>query len=196
MVTEWNVNGWSYKRSDNVSSQIKRDIIDKHGSDIYSICETHLCNDDTISVDGYQWFGHNRTVPSGRAISGSGGVWFLISHEILKQYKADVTDKSTKGILWLTLTMKDKTDIGLLLCVCYLPSEGSSRGNVSQEFYDCLVSQLYLYYDGNPAVILGDYNGRIGMKGDCYVPDIPCAMSRTSLGGSLLTLCVISLEII
>ena len=124
-------------------------------------------------MDGYQWFGHNMTVLSGRAISGSGGVGFLIPHEILKQYKAEVTDKSTEGILWLTLTMKDNTDIGLLLCLCYLPPEGSSRGNVSREFYDFLLSQLFLHYDGNPTVILGDYNGRIGMKGDCDVPDIP-----------------------
>ena len=97
-----------------------------------------------------------------------------------------MTDKSTAAILWLTLNMKDNTDIGLLLCVCYLPHEGSSRGNVSWEFFYCLLSQLYLHYDGNPTLMLGDY-----MKGMKVI-----AMSRTYLSGSPLTICVIRLEII
>ena len=75
-------------------------------------------------------------------------------------------DKTLDGILWIELKMKNDHDIKLLLCVCYLPPEGSSRGNIAQEFYDTLLSQIYMYYDDSPMLLCGDYNARIGSKID------------------------------
>ncbi|CAG2214260.1 unnamed protein product [Mytilus edulis] len=64
----------------------------------------------------------------------------------------------------------------LYLCVCYLQPERSSRGNIAQEFYDHLLSQVYLYSSYNPVLICGDFNGRIGNSQDrtdsiCTLPD-------------------------
>ena len=49
----------------------------------------------------------------------------------------------------------------------YLPPERSSRGNTAQEFYDMLMAQMYSYWQDEPLVIAGDFNGRIGHKVDC-----------------------------
>ena len=165
------MNGWAYAREDNKSAELRRDIISKHNSDIYAICETHLRNDSDINVDGYKWYGHNRTELHGNAIRGSGGVGFLISDSILVKYDAHIIDNSCEGILWLKLTAKGESELYLLLCVCYLPPEGSSRGNWAQAFYEALLAQIYLHYDGSPLVICGDYNGRMGVKQDCEADD-------------------------
>ena len=136
---------------------------------MYALCETHLRAEGVIAVDGFQWFGHNRpdSAISQQAWRGSGGVGFLVSDHMLRRFKATVVDTSTDGIMWLRLTLKGDTDIGMLLCVSYLPPEGSSTGNNAQEFYDSLLSQLYQHYDGSPTVICGDVNARIGTKQDC-----------------------------
>ena len=143
-------------------------MILSHGSDIYALCETHLRNDNVLSVEGYQWFGRNRheSEISRQAWRGSGGVGFLVSENLLRRYGASVIDASTEGILWLKLSSKKDSDMGMLLCVCYLPPEGSSTGNNAQEFYDSLLAQLYMYSDGKPVLISGDVNARTGTKQD------------------------------
>ena len=120
-------------------------------------------------MEGFHWFGHNRPEHSlsQQAWRGSGGVGFLVADKLLLKHKVAVIDTSVDGIMWLKLSLKNEDDQGLLLCVCYLPPEGSSTGNHAQEFYDALLSQLYMYYDGNPVIICGDFNGRIGDKQDC-----------------------------
>ena len=46
----------AYKRHDNVSGSLRRDIIQNQGVDIYTLCETHLQNNDILAIDGYKWF--------------------------------------------------------------------------------------------------------------------------------------------
>ena len=136
------------------------------GYDIYVICETHLTGDNGISVPGYTWYGHNRIDINPNAIRGSGGVGFLIADKLLLKHSVDIIDRSYEGIFWIRLTSKDDSENGILLCACYLPPEGSSRGNTAQEFYDTLITQTYMHYDGMQMYYLGDFNGRIGDKDD------------------------------
>ena len=59
-------------------------------------------------------------------------------------------DKSYEGILWIHLHSKGDCDYAMVICACYLPPEGSSRGDNAQEFYDTLLTQKYMYYGGDP----------------------------------------------
>ncbi|VDI52860.1 Hypothetical predicted protein, partial [Mytilus galloprovincialis] len=40
--------------------------------------------------------------------------------------------------------------------------ERSSRGNIAQDFYDSLLSQIFLYSNDVPIFLCGDFNGRVG----------------------------------
>ena len=42
------------------------------------LAETHLQRDESITLEGYTWFGHNRLKIHRNAIRGSGGVGILI----------------------------------------------------------------------------------------------------------------------
>ena len=164
-LAQWNVNGWAYKREGNVSGKFRSDVIIETGYDVYAICETHLVGNNGISVPGYTWYGHNRTELNANAIRGSGGVGFLIANHILNDYSVNIIDQSYEGIYWIRLDSQ-ASGASLMLCACYLPPVGSSRGNTAQEFYDTLLTQTYMYYDGSQLYYLGDFNGRIGNKDD------------------------------
>lgn len=149
------------------------------------MCETHLKDEGEISIAGCTWYGHNRHNLASRAVHGSGGVGILVKNEILKDYDAAILDCSFEGILWLRLIDKGDINFYINICFAYLSPEGSSRCNIAQEFYDMLLSQVYMFYDENPMVIMGDLNRRIGKKQDFNpsidVGDIPtrCVIDNT-----------------
>ena len=78
--------GFRYVNPENPSLIFRKEIIEKHGSSIYAILETHLINDEKLVIDGYEWYGHNRRDISTKAWSGSGGVGFLVKKELLQKY--------------------------------------------------------------------------------------------------------------
>ena len=141
-------------------------MITRAGHDVYALNETHLRNQNGINVPGYKWYGHNGLALDPNALRGSGGIGFLISENRLREYDINVLDISYDGICWIRTQSKSDNELSVILCVCYLPSEGSSRGNNAQEFYDTLLTQTYMFYDGSQVYFLGDYNGRIGSKDD------------------------------
>ncbi len=52
------------------------------------------------------------------------------------------------------------------VCACYLPPEGSTRNSDPEEFFDTLLSQVFMYQQLGVFYICGDFNSRIG-----YVQD-------------------------
>ena len=155
---------------------------------MYAICETHLCNDDTISVDGYQWFGHNRTVLSGRAISGSGVLGFSFHMKYLSNIRQRWLIKApTEYYGWLSLR---KTILTLAYCyVCATFPPKVRHGVMYHESFmivnchNCtyIMTVIPQWYLGNMMVAL--------------VWKV-IAMSQTFISGYLLTMYVISLGII
>ena len=129
--------------------------------DIVGICETHLKDNQSIHLEGYRWIGSNRQHISNKAWRGSGGIGFLIRNSVFNNFDIDILDNSRDDILWVNLNRKNDTNLVIRICICYLQPERSSRGNISQEFYDHLLSQMYLYSTGDPILICGDFNGRI-----------------------------------
>lgn len=69
--------------------------------DIMGLCETFLRSSDIINIEGYKWFGNNRTSISKRAVRGSGGVGPLVKDSMFDRFSADIVDKSHEDILWI-----------------------------------------------------------------------------------------------
>ena len=92
-------------------------IVENIDTDIFSICETHLRNDDKIEVDGYQWIGLNRKVIHRNAPKGSGGVGLLIKTGILVDYRFEIVDAEYDGILCIKFISKT-TDFTFIVFLC------------------------------------------------------------------------------
>ncbi|CAG2254736.1 unnamed protein product [Mytilus edulis] len=103
-----------------------------------------------------------KTIPSLEIRGGSGGVGFLVSKSILENFTCSVLNDNYEDILWISLKCKNDINFVIHLCVCYLQPERSSRGNIAQEYYDVLLSQIYLYSGCSNLFVCGDFNGRIG----------------------------------
>lgn len=179
-------------RQNDDSRELRESILTALNYDIVGLCESHLRNDQTINLEGYHCIGNNRKQISNNAWRGSGGIGFLIKNSLYDNFEVNILDDSRDDILWIYLKNKDDPELTLYLCVCYLQPERSSRGNIAQEFYDCLLSQMYLYSTGCPIFICGDFNGRVGNLQDFndsldYLPKrIPIDETRNAFGDYLL----------
>ena len=116
----------------------------------------------TIYIDGYVWFGNNRTDIDFRAVRGSGGVGILIKEELLELFNIEAVDATYEGILWIKLIAISIDTPNVKICACYLPPHDSSRGNTCQEFLDNLTAQTFMFADDDPMLVCGDLNARIG----------------------------------
>ena len=76
--------------------RLRENVITATDLDIVCLCETFLRNSEIISIEGYQWFGHNRTNISKRAVRGYGGVGVLVKENMFDRFSIDVADKATK----------------------------------------------------------------------------------------------------
>lgn len=145
--------------------------------DIIGLAETHLLNDDVLSLDNYRFYGLNRTHIHVNARKGSGGVGFLIKENILQEFDVSVLESSYEGILWLKLIHK-YDDFVLLPCVCYLPPENSSRHVDANVFFDNLLTDVYQYQNDGLLYICGDFNSRCGDMDD-YIRGIDTVPERS-----------------
>ena len=131
---------------------------------------------ECISLEGYQWFGSNRKLLSRRAMRGSGGVGVLIKHSLSECYSISIADADIEGILWLQFTGIDGSE-NFSIVVCYLPPANSSRGDMSNEFFDHLKSDIFTLQGSGVYCICGDFNARCGSLSDVDSSpdhDIPC----------------------
>lgn len=164
-IAEWNLNGWYTNRVESV--EFMKEAILAANCDIVALCETHLRNDAVVEVPGFTWFGQNRKTLAPNAVRGSGGVGFLVKNTLLAHFLASVLDSTFEGILWIKLQHRVDQDLCLHMCLCYLPPENTTRGNIAQQFFDNLLAQVYLHYDEcTPMLITGDFNARIDSKQD------------------------------
>ena len=133
------------------------------------LAETHLVDDQEITLPGFKWFGHNRLELHRRAQSGSGGVGFLIRDNFADLYNISVLDKTVDGMMWLKAVSRILS-FTLIICVCYLPPEGSSRNVNAEEFMDVLMGKMYEFKpDSDLLYICGDFNARCGDNLDYIV---------------------------
>ena len=133
--------------------------------DVCGIAETHMTGDNVPYIEGYAVFAHNRQNVHKRAKCGSGGVCLLVKQSLLMSYDVSILDKSFEDILWVKLVNKiSKKHISI--CVCYLSPEGSSRMVDPHEYFEQLLSQIYIYQTYGSFIICGDFNARCGGEAD------------------------------
>ena len=169
----WNVGGWAQY---NDSKEFLEGTVLSINSDIICITETFLKHDNKLDLNGYTWFGNNRQQLSEKAKRGSGGVGAFINNDVLKYYQCEILDDSYEDILWLKLHDKQNSDDNnVILCICYLPPEGSSRFVDPDDFYNVLLTKVYEFQSLGVLCICGDFNGRCGDIMDFVegVDDIP-----------------------
>ena len=133
--------------------------------DIIGIAETHLLHSQSLSLQQFAFYGHNRTQLHKHAKSGSGGVCLLVRKELLKIFDISILDKSCEGILWVSFKDR-KSNYCFNVCTCYLPPHGSSRYVDAEEFYDKLLANIYEYQHLGKFIICGDFNSRLGDMAD------------------------------
>ena len=88
-------------------------------------------------------------------------------------------DKLYEGILCLKLTHKISLN-EFLICTCYLPPEGSERGQDSDDFFNHLLNVVYRNIDCDLILFCGDLNARIGSNSD-IIENIDLVKSRKVL---------------
>lgn len=133
-----------------------------------------------MEVENYKWYGHNRINLHKNAKKGSGGVGFLVREELLNFYNIEILDKSTEGILWISLKAKTNTEKNPVMCyacVCYLPPQDSSRNVDPNEFFDTLLGQIHVYGKDSTFFLCGDYNARCADLED-FIPGIDSIPER------------------
>ncbi|VDI21972.1 Hypothetical predicted protein [Mytilus galloprovincialis] len=191
-VAFWNCNGWYVTKETDDSRTLRENILTSLNFDIVGISESHLRDEQTIDLNGYKWIGNNRKTISTNAWRGSGGVGFLIKNNVFNNFDVNIFDRNRDDILWIYLQCKYDQDVKFYFCVCYLQPERSCRGNIAQEFYDSLLSQIYLYSTGVPIFLCGDFNGRSGLQQDfddtldMVLPRQPIDETKNAFGDYLL----------
>ena len=111
---------------------------------------------------------HNRRHIHKRAKIGSGGLCVFIRTQLLTHFEVTVLDDSIEDILWVKLLHRESNQC-YSICVCYLSHEGSSRIVDPHEYFENLLSQIYIYQTLGQFMICGDFNARCGDEADYIV---------------------------
>lgn len=144
--------------------------------DVIGVAETHLQNNDILSLTGYTWMGNNRTNTHRKAPKGSGGVGVFIRNELYEQFNIENIDCETEGMFWFSLTDKSTTE-KLLFCVCYVPPANSTRQINVGEYFDTLMTKIHQYQNKGLVTLCGDFNIRIGNHDD-FIPGVDDVIVR------------------
>jgi len=154
-VSHLNICGWTRE-----NCALRENIIIALDSDIISLSETHLGEQNGIYINGYTWFGFNRVNIHRNAPKPSGGVGLLVKHWIITEYDINVVDKSYDGILVVQLIHK-QNNYDFTVFSCYLPPENSTRGRDAQGFFSHLLAQIYINSESDTIIIAADFNSRV-----------------------------------
>ena len=159
--------GWT-----DANALLRSEIVKAHKADILSVNESHLSANNTISVDGYRWFGNNRRQTHVNATRTFGGVGILVNNKLDKDFLISVTSCNYDGILGVKFVHRF-SDFSFVLFSCYLPPENSPWGRDSSSFFGTLLSELYILDEVDTVIFCGDVNARIGALSDtiCGVDD-------------------------
>ena len=140
-------------------------VLNELNLDIIGICESFLKNNETLSLNGYSWYGNNRNNLHKNARRGSGGVGAFVKNSILEQYSCTI-DISMEDVILLKFEHR-VSGHKLTLCICCLPPERSSRRCDGEAFFNDLMLKFHeLYQNEGVVIICGDFNSRCGDESD------------------------------
>ena len=87
----------------------------------------------------------------------------VIREELLKEYAVEGLDSDVDDVLWLRLSNEEEEEGSVVLAVCYLPPETSSRGMGGEETWHSWAEQVAKYRSLGLIIMCGDFNTRCGM---------------------------------
>ena len=90
----WNVNGWS-SVNNNDNSVFRETCTRALDLDVICVAETHLFHDQTLDLQHYYFYGHNRNQLHVNARSGSGGVCLLVRKNLLENFNVFILENHT-----------------------------------------------------------------------------------------------------
>ena len=154
-MSHLNVNGWT-----DLNSELRINIIKHSMSDIISLNETKLKKSENLEIDGYFWYGNNRSYTHVEAPTASGGVGFLVRESLANIYNFEEIDKSFTDIIAMKLSHKI-SNFNFLIISAYLPPESSPWGRDASAFFNHILQLMYTYHDCDAIFLMGDINARI-----------------------------------
>ena len=169
-----NCQGWTDE-----NKYLREKLLHSFKFDIISLNETFLRDNKVVQLNGYTWFGNNRTNIHYRAVRGSGGVGLLVLNNLFELYNITLIDKEYEGVIGIRFCHKLSGYTFIVFSV-YLPPENSARGCDSDNLFAHLMGQLYLHEDVDAVYICGDFNSHISDVQDC-VEEIDCVPNRQVL---------------
>jgi len=158
-IAAWNINGLSNKTKDTLFI----DEITKH--DILFLTESHLNNDDNITISGYHIRHKNHYKPKSNGKTDGGIVMMCKEH---LQQGITTLDDTNHDYLWYKL---DKNFFNLekplYICVAYIPHEHSLYiAQRDQDTMDGIEVDIGNYSRYGYILLLGDLNARSGTLND------------------------------
>ena len=153
------MNGWNSN-----NSELREKIASYRKSDIISINETHLRDDEKINISctsGYKWVGHNRSKQHIRARKGFGGVGLFVKLSVYENYRVTVEFNEYDDMIGVQFVNKN-TDYCFIVYSIYLPPENSTVYNNAPEFFNRLLLDLYKRVDADAIYFAGDLNAKLG----------------------------------
>ena len=118
-LSHLNVGGWTTN-----NHALREAIICKSSSSIFCVNETHLSGTNTLEIEGYTYYAHNRKRTHIRAPKTFGGVGVFVKNCLFSNYDIKIYDKGQEDIMGIMFTDKH-TDYSFLIISCYLPPENS-----------------------------------------------------------------------
>lgn len=159
----WNINGLY---DDNNKLKLNDPIIQKEiqGLDIMAFLETHVGNENTVTLPGYQTFTCNRKISNNGRFYG--GILLFIKHSLM--HGIEILKNMTADYMWVKLDrvkLKILTDI--YICVCYIPPESSPYlDSQNLDILDNIRRDSDTYGSRGYVLINGDLNGRTNTEPD------------------------------
>ena len=119
------------------------------------MCETHLKQNEKVSITGYKWIGVNRKDKDG------GGIGFLINNNIVKS--CFVEPQTNEGIEIMTIRLELKQNKTIIICIYYRKQETKTTKQEARHEFDYLSQHILRYLQSdNRLLLLGDFNAKIG----------------------------------
>ncbi len=130
---------------------------------IAAICETHLKNKETITINGYKWIGTNRKNKQG------GGVGILISNQIagITTTREEIESEIAECVWMEIRTRPTPTFIG----VFYGPQENHPKEE-TERIYSTVEAQIHTLKAEGEVILTGDFNAKLEIKTDTATQDI------------------------
>ncbi len=97
---------WNIRRRTVTNDIIRKTLIYHLNPDILCIQQTHLKDGDTINIDKYKFYPHNRVITHKNVPKTFGGIGIFVTLDLLDSYNVNTIDQCVEGIQ--IIKFKDK----------------------------------------------------------------------------------------